>query len=59
MTDETPTAKETAAQHMKESLKRIQEARAKAGKDSTVADKGGKGAKPGVSKGRMFRHQGR
>ncbi len=59
MADETPTAKETAAQHMKEALKRVQEARAKAGKDSAVTSKTGKGAKSAVAKGRMFRHQGR
>jgi hypothetical protein len=59
MTDDTANPKETAAQHMKESLKRIQEARAKATSGAPAADKGGKGPKGAASKGRMFRHQGR
>jgi hypothetical protein len=60
MADDKSVSKETAAQHMKESLKRIQEARAKAATGAPAADKGGKGPKGGAAaKGRMFRHQGR
>ncbi len=60
MADDKTVSKETAAQHMKEALKRVQEARAKAAAGAPVADKGGKGPKNGpAAKGRMFRHQGR
>jgi hypothetical protein len=55
--------KETAVQHMKEALARVQAARAaanNAGSHGVGADKGGKGPKGGAAaKGRMFRHQGR